>query len=205
MTGVAFEMLMHACHCYRQDMTGDTVPVLIGDRPALDLVNTGRLGPDADLLATPPTAEAWVRAMAAHLTDVPLGTDLAVDSVRLDDLRLVRGAVAQVLQGRPRASSLAVVNRFDTEAAPSWTLDLGPDGAPVALRRVWGSGVDALLGLVAADCVAMVRDGLLDEIAECASPGCQLRFLRGHHRRRFCRPDCAHRTRQAAYQRRQTQ
>lgn len=188
--------------CYRQGMRDVPVPPLVGGRPAIDLVNTARTGPGVDLLAGPRSAQVWVAAMARHVSEVPLGRDLDVDDARLDDLRLVRGAVAQVLEGRPRASSLAVVNRFDTEAAPSWTLDLGPDGAPVAQRRAWGSGVEALLGLVAADCVALVRDDLLGRIDRCATPGCEQQFLRTHHRRRFCHPDCSHRTRQAAYQQR---
>ncbi|GAA1725566.1 CGNR zinc finger domain-containing protein [Aeromicrobium alkaliterrae] len=170
-------------------------------RPSLVLVNSAVAAPDdADALADVDTAAAWFDAVASALPPGELGDDLGVDAESLDALRQVRGAVRQILLDRPRASSLAVVNRYDTESAPSWGLDLDGRGELQVRRRLWGPGVESWLGTVAADCIDLVRSGGRDRITTCATPTCQVVLVPEHHRRRYCSPACAHRTRQSRYQ-----
>ncbi|WP_229051536.1 CGNR zinc finger domain-containing protein [Aeromicrobium sp. Leaf350] len=169
-------------------------------RPSLVLISSAIAAPDeADALADVDTAEAWFDAVAAALPPGELGDDLGVDAEALDALRQVRGAVEQILLGRPRASSLAVVNRYDTESAPSWGLDLDGRGDLQVSRRLWGPGVESWLGTVAADCIDLVRSGGRDRLTTCATPTCRVVLLPEHHRRRYCSAACAHRTRQARY------
>lgn len=171
-------------------------------RPSLVLVNSVVAAPgEADALADVASAGDWFQAVVATLSPGDLGDDLAVDGDGLDALREVRGAVEQILLGRPRASSLAVVNRYETESAPSWGLDLDARGELHVRRRLWGPGVESWLGIVAADCIDLVRDGGRAQVATCATPDCRIALVPDHHRRRFCCTTCAHRTRQARYQR----
>jgi len=168
--------------------------------PALVLMNSVVAMPDeADALAGLTSAQAWFAEVAASLPAGEVGDDHEVDGERLDALRQVRGAVEQILLGRPRASSLAVVNRYDTESAPSWALDLDGRGELRVRRRLWGSGVESWLGAVAADCIDVVRSGARDRVTTCATPTCRIVLLPDHHRRRYCSATCAHRTRQARY------
>jgi predicted RNA-binding Zn ribbon-like protein len=168
--------------------------------PALVLVNSVVAAPgEVDALGDVATAAAWFAEVAAVLPVGEIGDDLGVDDDRLDALRQVRGAVEQILLGRPRASSLAVVNRYDTESAPSWALDLDGRGELRVRRRLWGSGVESWLGAVAADCIDVVRSGARDRVTTCATPTCRIVLLPDHHRRRYCSATCAHRTRQARY------
>ncbi|MEG9226521.1 CGNR zinc finger domain-containing protein [Aeromicrobium sp. Sec7.5] len=171
-------------------------------RPSLVLVNSVVAAPDErDALAEVASAAAWFVAVAATSARGELGDDLAVDGERMDALREMRGAVEQILLARPRASSLAVVNRHETESAPSWGLDLDGRGELHVRRRLWGPGVESWLGIVAADCIDLVRRGGRDRIATCATPGCRIVLVPDHHRQRYCSSVCAHRTRQARYQR----
>lgn len=171
-------------------------------RPSLVLVNSVVAAQDeGDALADVVSAGSWFAAVAGTLSSGELGDDLTVDGDRLDALREVRGAVEQILLARPRASSLAVVNRYETESAPSWGLDLDARGELHVRRRLWGPGVESWLGVVAADCIGLVRDGGRERIATCATPSCRIVLLPEHHRQRYCSAACAHRTRQARYQR----
>lgn len=171
-------------------------------RPSLVLVNSVVATLDErDALADVTSADAWFAAVAAATAPGELGDDLHVDGERLDALREVRGAVEQILLDRPRASSLAVVNRYETESAPSWGLELDARGELHARRRLWGPGVESWLGVVAADCIDLVRHGGREQITSCATPTCRVALLPEHHRQRYCSASCAHRTRQARYQR----
>lgn len=171
-------------------------------RPSLVLVNSVVAAPDErDALACVETACSFFSAVAASLSPGELGDDLVVDGERLDALREVRGAVEQILLDRPRASSLAVVNRYETESAPSWGLDLDARGELHVRRRLWGPGVESWLGVVAADCIDLVRHGGRGRITTCATPECRIVLLPEHHRQRYCSGVCAHRNRQARYQR----
>ncbi len=171
-------------------------------RPSLVLVNSVVAASDeGDALSNVPAACAWFAAVASSLSPGELGDDLAVDAERLDALREVRGAVTQILLDRPRASSLAVVNRYETESAPSWGLDLDGRGELHVRRRLWGPGVESWLGVVAADCIDLVRDGGRDRIVTCATPECRVVLVPEHHRQKYCSAACAHRSRQARYQR----
>ena len=173
-----------------------------GVRPSLVLVNSVVAAPDErDALAELGAAGAWFAALAAALAPGELGDDLVVDGDRLDALREARGAVRQILLDRPRASSLAVVNRYETESAPSWGLDLDARGELHVRRRLWGPGVESWLGVVAADCIDLVRSGGRERIATCATPECRIVLVPEHHRQRYCSSACAHRTRQSRYQR----
>lgn len=170
-------------------------------RPSLVLVNSVvAAAGERDALAGVQAAGAFFAAVASSLAPGELGDDLVVDGERLDALREVRGAVEQILLARPRASSLAVVNRYETESAPSWGLDLDARGELQVRRRLWGPGVESWLGVVAADCIDLVRHGGRERITTCATPECRIVLLPEHHRQRYCSGTCAHRTRQARYQ-----
>ncbi len=168
--------------------------------PALHLLASARAGTGrTDALSDLDAATAWFARTAVTHPGFVTGQDLTITRERLDDLRLVRGAVEQILLGEPRASSLAVVNRYDTESAPSWGLALDGSGSLVVRRRVWGSGVDSWLGAVAADCIELVRTGVHERLSTCATPSCAEVFVPQHHRRRYCTQACAHRSRQARF------
>ena len=174
----------------------------VGTRPSLVMVNSVVAAHDElDALGDLASAGSWFAEVATSLSPGELGDDLAVDGERLDALREVRGAVGQILLDRPRASSLAVVNRYETESAPSRGLDLDARGELHVRRRLWGPGVESWLGVVAADCIDLVRSGGRERIVTCATPECRIVLLPEHHRQRYCAAACAHRTRQSRYER----
>lgn len=177
---------------------------MLGERPVVELVNTAPEGTGGavDLLSDVDLAGRWLIAWAEANPDEPFPRVPRLSEAELESMVLLRGAVEQVLGGSPRPSSLAVVNRYDSEASPSWILSVDGSGRLGVGRRWWGDGVEALLGLVASDCIDLVRSGMAGDVRRCDAPTCGLRFVADHHRRRFCRPECSHRARQAAYHRR---
>lgn len=178
---------------------------LLGEPLSLDLVNTcvRRDGIDVDLLQTPASLAAWLRAESARLT-----WSGAVDMADLRAVQTLRAALAGLLwarraDARPAAAALRRLNM--ALVAPTVTTRLiwtaaGPQLArpDAACRR------DALLHALAADAVTVLTGPSARLLRECAHPDCVLQFVANHPRRRWCSAlTCGNRARVARHYQRQ--
>lgn len=183
----------------------DPVP-LIGEPPALDLVNTRPTG--ADLLATPDDLVAWLRLEAARFDEA---RELAIADLTAGDLAAVRDvrehiarALAQARHGEPPApEDLEVLNQAQ-RAAPA-IAELAWDGEAVAaVRRRTGRPGARTASWLAEAAAGLLADAAVTTIRQCEAGDCVMLFLPAHPRRRWCSAArCGNRVRVARhYQRR---
>jgi predicted RNA-binding Zn ribbon-like protein len=187
--------------CYHQHVSAIEFPVL-GEPPAVEFANTlYRSGEEVvDYLATPALVSGWFAA-AAQPAPVSWSDD------ELGRLRELRDAVHDVLTAevdaaRPRAASLAAINRCLAAAPVRWTLGWGPGQGMVAGTELSASGVPEVLGRLALGCVESLAGSPASRVRRCEGPGCSMFFVKNHSRRRWCHDSCGHRARQSRYYRR---
>jgi predicted RNA-binding Zn ribbon-like protein len=158
---------------------------LIGEPPALDLVNTRTaLG---DLLTTPDDLRAWWALQAERLPDA---VPEEVTDADLAAVRAVREHTARALaharrHEEPPAADLAGLNQAQ-RGAPA-IRELAWDGSAVtATRRRDGSPGRRLAAWLAEAAVELLTDPAVTKIRECEAHDCVLLFLPAHPRRRWC-------------------
>ena len=184
------------------ELTADELPVL-GEGLPVDLANTryGAEGEAIDFLETSALIALWLEAVGE---DAP--ADLEPDALRAlrDAVHRVFGAV--VAGTVPSAADVARLNADAARGAPQrvmvWEAGATAPRLVVQRRSEDGAGA-ALLGRLAEESVALLCGPAREALRICAAPDCAMFYVRDHHRRRFCHPSCSHRTRQAAYYRRQ--
>jgi predicted RNA-binding Zn ribbon-like protein len=177
----------------------DDLP-LLGEPAPVELANSlyGEGDERVDFLATPALARLWLDhaglavAFPARLSHT--------DTDRLRALRdAVRRLVDQVVDGVALApEAVEVVNRAARLAPRAAQLAPGPAVGWVSAAR----GVDAALGALAQETVALLGGPDGARLWRCAAPDCGMAFVQQHRRRRWCHDSCGHRMRQAAYDRR---
>lgn len=188
--------------CYRQLVTesADTAPEppVLGTEPfTVELANSHYGG--TDFLA-PRRLRGWLDAV----TRFPPGLgreDVADIGDALAGARAdVRELFLAAVEGRrPEPGALARVNAAAAAAWSAPALVWPEDGAPRA-ERVRAPGTpQAVLGLVAAECVELLGEHAL-AVHRCPGRGCGLFYVKDHPRRRWCHPSCGQRDRQARYQ-----
>ncbi|WP_296135728.1 ABATE domain-containing protein [uncultured Tessaracoccus sp.] len=140
-----------------------------GGRPSIDFVNTlrARRRTPVDTVATPDALTTWL-VTAGLLAD---GAQPATDRDVAAAARL-RDALDALLGGSPTPRDLARIN----DCARRQSLPRLTDAAAVVPARP-GRSVQAALGLVAADAVALVADGALALVKECEHERCGIRFV----------------------------
>ncbi|MEO3828489.1 ABATE domain-containing protein [Actinomadura sp. B10D3] len=182
----------------------DAAP-LIGEPPALDLVNTRPAG--GDLLATPDDLGAWLRLEAARFGEA---RELAAADLTARDLAAVRDvrehtarALDRARHGEPPApQDLEALNRAQ-RTAPA-IAELAWDGGTVtATRRRTGRAGERAAGWLAEAAAALLADPAVTRIRQCAAEDCVMLFLPAHPRRRWCSAArCGNRVRVARHYRR---
>lgn len=88
--------------------------------------------------------------------------------------RELREAVYRLMLGRLSEEDLATVNRWAAQPPPVTALHVTPAG--LRAQRV-SATVPSLLGLIAADAVAVLGSDDAARVRECANPECSLLFL----------------------------
>jgi predicted RNA-binding Zn ribbon-like protein len=164
----------------------------------------------------------WLTRMAARGLLEPI-VDLSGDDSktrltaivdRLDDLRLLRGALRVIAGGVtqdhrtlvPKSpmslhEATGVVNGF-AACAPRWARLTWADEAPVATERWGGKPVQNLLAALAAGGITAICD-TQTPLRACHAPRCVLFFTQHHRRRQWCSDSCGSRARVARYYARQ--
>ncbi|GHC87630.1 hypothetical protein GCM10007079_31940 [Nocardiopsis terrae] len=185
------------------------MPVL-GEHPALDLVNTvfirgGLRGQLVDALTTPADLADWIAAQAevlGPLDPVPQPRPEALTA--FTDLRgSLHRVVAAAAAGREAdPADTAAVNA--ASRAHRDTVELPPAGHGPAVRRTDAPDTpSAVLARVARTAVDLLTGPQLEQLRACPAPGCVLFYLRTHPRREWCSKGCGNRVRVARHSRRQ--
>jgi predicted RNA-binding Zn ribbon-like protein len=187
--------------------TADDLP-LLGEPAPVELANSlyGEGDERIDFLGTPELTRLWLDHVAFGVA-FPLRLSHA-DAGRLRGLRdAIRRLVDGTVDGLPPApEAVEVVNGAARLAPRSPQLVAGP-GPGSDDGVAWVSparGVDAALGALAHDAVALLGGPDGARLRRCAAPDCGMAFVQQHGRRRWCHDSCGHRMRQAAYHRRRT-
>lgn len=184
---------------------------ILGEVLAVDLANTlYSWGEEAtDFLETPELASSWWEALCREsVPSIPSGISWTFrEHRRLVSLRdAVRGVLLAAADGtRAGNDELGTINACMTRAPVPRLLTLASDRGASALQVVPGQAVDTpagAMGVLADSCVGLFAGAGPPSVGRCEGPDCPLLFVRRHARRRFCDQWCAHRGRQARYQRR---
>jgi predicted RNA-binding Zn ribbon-like protein len=170
-------------------------PPVLGEPLPIELHNTlhaVRGGID-DALADPAGLRDWLAALGDRLP-------AAADAGRLDDFVALRAAVREALHAAlerralPRAAR-SELNRFSARNPQSLELT----GRGSATRHHGATPTDVVLGVIAADTIALVGGPRASVIRACGAPGCVLMFVKDHPRREWCSAGCGNRARQARH------
>lgn len=142
-----------------------------GGRPSVDFTATvGERWRDGGFERLPDPA-----ALGRWFTEAGLtSADPACSAADLAASRELREAVYRLMLGRLSEEDLATVNRWAAQPPPVTALHVTPAG--LRTQRVPAT-VPSLLGLIAADAVAIVGSDAAARVRECANPECSLLFL----------------------------
>ncbi|MGW1737909.1 CGNR zinc finger domain-containing protein [Nocardia sp. NPDC001965] len=172
---------------------------LIGEPPALDLVNTCPAGDD--LLSTPDQLAEWLQRQADRIPE-PAPTHLSTDD--LAQVRRIRAHLTAVFEAllhghRPPTGALRGLNDAQA-AAPAIRHLEWSDGTLTATSRRTGSAGARLAAALAESAAELLADPAVTRLKQCEAPDCVLLFLPAHPRRRWCSPQrCGNRVRVARY------
>jgi predicted RNA-binding Zn ribbon-like protein len=181
--------------------TGDVIPVLLADHPALDFVGTlaERTTTRLEHLPTPAELDAWlVRAGVVDEAPGATAADLAA-AVRLREALydLLRAATAEEAEGSGGLAPAALKSVNDAAAGPSVAVALTPDG-----RLVRTGDVTAALAHIARTAVELIGGPDRARLRWCADDTCTHPFLDRSRagRRRWCgMAGCGDRAKARAY------
>jgi predicted RNA-binding Zn ribbon-like protein len=171
--------------------TGEPWWYWLGDRPALDFVNTlrERWNRRVETLVTPRDLARWL--VQSSLMDAePAKVPRAV----LDEARELREAidmlVVTALEARPAPpDAVTVVDRLLIHAGARPHLRRGPDGVPELGERAPADSPRRALGTIALDAATMLGTAAQRaRVRICAAPDCSARFYDRSPagRRRWC-------------------
>ncbi|HET6711976.1 CGNR zinc finger domain-containing protein [Amycolatopsis sp.] len=142
-----------------------------GGRPSVDFTATvGMRWRDGGFERVPDPA-----ALGRWFTEAGLTPeDPPCTAADLTAARELREAVYRLLRGGTAAADVATVNRWAAHPPPGTALHVTPAGLRA---RPVSPTVPALLGLIAADAVALLGGADAARVRECANPECSLLFL----------------------------
>jgi len=173
---------------------------------AIELHNTvyAAAGQVLDGLAEPASAEAFIRALGAHLPrDLPPGRPPPAE--QLVELRAnVRAALHAGVDYSPQSpKTLKALSATAGRAPASVGIAGGSDGEVKLTTHYHGAHrSDIVLAAFAADAIGLLTGPLRDNVHACGAPGCVLLYLKRHPRQRWCSNNCGNRARQARHYRR---
>ncbi|TDO91688.1 CGNR zinc finger domain-containing protein [Enemella evansiae] len=167
----------------------------LGDHPAVDLANTIRIvdGQRVELIGTVDAFAEWADLEPAALPPARPRTEAELTRVhRLRDsaVRLLDAAVT----GRELpAADVRAVN--DAVRASATTRLIGGRVGATETEARDGTGLDGLLGVLAATVVDLLGRDHLANLAVCHADGCGQFFHRARPNQRWCSPGCGNRAR----------
>jgi predicted RNA-binding Zn ribbon-like protein len=178
---------------------------ILGEPFLVEFINTLYVDGNCvvDFLAEVDRAEGWLAAMRVHL-----GARIVLDEADTAALRRLRDAI-RLLTTTPRSASRlgrAAVGEINRAAASlPRTPQLAWNRNELVIQPLpQPCSVEALLATLAADAVDVITGSVPGAIVLCGRPGCNMRYFRDHHRRRYCNVRCASADRQSRYYRRIT-
>ncbi|WP_433474549.1 CGNR zinc finger domain-containing protein [Spirillospora sp. CA-142024] len=165
----------------------DLIP-LIGEPPALDLVNTRPAA--ADLLSTPGDLRSWLGLEAGRFEEARELADADLTGADLAAVRDVREHTARALDrvrhGRPPAADdLDALNQAQRAAPAIVELAWGGE-AVTATRRRTGSPGARVAAWLAEAAAGLLADPAVRKVRQCEAAECVMLFLPAHPRRRWC-------------------
>jgi predicted RNA-binding Zn ribbon-like protein len=172
---------------------------------AVELSNTiyAVRGEQIDGIADARSQRAWLTALADRL---PVEAR-SVDPDRLAEFHELRAAVRAALraaiENRPvPRSALAELNSRSGASPQSLALRQRGRKREHRVHHHGPTPTDIVLGVIAADAIALVSGEPASRLRACEAPGCVLLFLKDHPRREWCSTACGNRARQARHYRR---
>jgi predicted RNA-binding Zn ribbon-like protein len=162
----------------------------LGDRPALDFVNTRRerWRREVETLVDGDDVVRWLAAAGLLTALAPARRGLAAEARALREA-IDAGVRAAVAGEGFDAPALTVIDDWLVHAGPRPQLVLGPDGRPLMAERPAADSPRRALGMVALDAARMLGDAdERDRIRICAAEDCSARFFDRSPagRRRWC-------------------
>ena len=179
--------------------------IIIGEPFAVELANTDYLSErkHRDYLADPREVAEWFGEVpGAAGIDVPrrLSADAAASIREVRDA--TRVLLTELADGAPSRSPAAREVLHDASRRAAAHLALGAAGSPPAWELHFdGPEADVLVASVASRCILFLGGDDAERVSRCARTACPLLYVRHHRSRRFCSEVCAHRVRQARYDR----
>ncbi|REE94758.1 CGNR zinc finger domain-containing protein [Thermomonospora umbrina] len=180
-------------------------PILGSEPVAVELANTlyGSGARQVDFLRSPEWIDLWFSLVGAeHGLMVTAG--LGRDAPRVRELRdCVRHLLSAAAGARaPDPRMVDLLNEYATVVPTHPRLEWATDGTRLRRNVDLATGDAAVLGRIAADCIAVLTAPPARSPRRCTGPGCSMLYVKNHSRRRWCHPSCGHRDRQARYHRR---
>jgi len=177
---------------------------LLDEPLVIEFANTDYLdasGP-VDYLGTPELVRGWMDEVCPDRIAAPLG--VSANDVRslLELRRCVRATLDKPLEVKTKA--LRVINDAARLRPTARLLVVTESGKPTLAIPPNINDVEHLMTTLADDTISLLTGTVAEVVRTCDRPGCHMRYLQQHHRRRYCNPRCASADRQARYNRRRT-
>lgn len=175
---------------------------LLGEPLLIEFLNTKYVdgSRSIDFLADAKLARGWVIALSDRF-GAPIDFDLAdTAALRLlrDAIRLLTTTSGPTQKPKSIKDAISEINRAVSLAPRTRMLDWNVGRVTLAAARRPDS-IASLLSNLAADAIDIIVGITPSTVEVCSRPECNLRFLRQHHRRRYCNERCASADRQSRY------
>jgi predicted RNA-binding Zn ribbon-like protein len=179
---------------------------LLGEPLALDLLNTWyyHKGRSVDLLPDPAALGEWLAAQGEQIPGPLREPDHEAWAAVVELRGQVKDCVDALRASRPLPKkAVSALNRVAAAAPLHYELQ-EPKGGPISRQpRRAGKSSEQLAGILAEAAIALLADDRSSTIRQCEGEDCELLFLPGHPRRRWCSPViCGNRARVARHYRR---
>jgi predicted RNA-binding Zn ribbon-like protein len=154
-----------------------------------------------DFLATRLLPEAWFRhAHCAGAFDRPRLNDKDLQLVRelRNAVHMICTHIVDDIPG-PATKSTEVLNRTSRLATAHVELEY-TNSQRLMMQHKWsGKAEHVFLARLATETIVFFAGDDSSRLRRCATPVCNLLFVKEHHRRNFCTEHCSQRTRQNRY------
>ncbi|MFI0410416.1 CGNR zinc finger domain-containing protein [Actinomadura sp. 3N508] len=171
---------------------------LIGEPPALDLVNTRTTA--GDHLATVDDLHTWLNLQATRHPQAPDLANVRLTAPDLTAVHRLREHTSRLIEharqgARPPAHDLKALNEAQRTAPATTELHWNGSALTAERNRPGPPGAQVTTWL-AEEAAALLTDPAVSRIRQCEADDCVMLFLPAHPRRRWCSPArCGNRTR----------
>jgi predicted RNA-binding Zn ribbon-like protein len=202
-SNVTVELLFTVTLLLEQSMTIQYP--LLGEPVVVELINTLYVDDNGtiDFLADADLAQGWLIAVRDRIE-----VSIVLCAVDVDALRELRNAIrlATTIDSKPSSKlfceAIDTINRAASLSPITRLLRWNGSKPPTLATPPCHVGINSLLSRFAADAIDIIAGTANGEVAICGRPACTMRFLRQHHRRRYCNVRCANADRQSRYYKR---